>query len=305
MKAEEEVKLHRGTYPWYKLLNKADKEGAETKGLLADVDMPGFLDTVDVAREYHQFLRDHNTRIIHPVPEGHKDGLDKFNVPQFYDQILADPSESKTRRLRQAGIGSRKALKAKKGQSPAGSQDEQSPGVANRCNTPRPVGEAGENTEKGQPIAQPLKTQTDELPEHPAFVSPTRDLQTPCNRRQSPHHESPTAHEQLVDTDSADEELRMNALLRDLEAEFMRADSDILGGEDANGPVSSGSTGANNDLGDVQADLGGSSEEGKADADKSVRDDHDSLFGDDLADDDSLFGDGQTDFDDLFKGGSY
>ncbi|KAI0380654.1 hypothetical protein F5Y04DRAFT_281681 [Hypomontagnella monticulosa] len=38
-KGAEEAKLHRETYPWYKLLRNADKEGAETEGLLADADM--------------------------------------------------------------------------------------------------------------------------------------------------------------------------------------------------------------------------------------------------------------------------
>ncbi|KAI2637935.1 hypothetical protein GGS26DRAFT_588308 [Hypomontagnella submonticulosa] len=117
-KSKEEKILYKKAYPWLKELSENDKTAKRSRAALADVAMPGFLDTVELARDYHAFIKEKNLRIVHPVPESDGMGQHVYNLPELYDRILVDPSQTRTRRLRHAK-GERKLRKTKAGQSTA------------------------------------------------------------------------------------------------------------------------------------------------------------------------------------------
>ncbi|KAI2637957.1 hypothetical protein GGS26DRAFT_545782 [Hypomontagnella submonticulosa] len=118
-KANEEDELHHATYPWYSYITGDDRKRKSSRVNLADVDMPGYLRTEGIAQQYHEFCRINHLPIMHPVKVGDANGLDQYNVPGKYYEALAKPSETRTKRLRQAKYSARKANKTTSGQSPA------------------------------------------------------------------------------------------------------------------------------------------------------------------------------------------
>lgn len=67
---------------------------------LATTRLPGYLDIEDITREYHAFVQQYNLPVIHPVPEGHAKGLEKYNVPDLYMEILVTPEEASGKRIK-------------------------------------------------------------------------------------------------------------------------------------------------------------------------------------------------------------
>lgn len=135
-KAKEEETLHKKAYPWYKYgpERKKGKKGKRDAGnvqpkvkkaRITEVNIPGFLNMDDLVREYHQFLASNNLNIVHPVPEGHPLGFEKYNAPELYGTILAGPRTS-GRNKRKATVSdqSRKAPKTSQEQSAPVSQRE-------------------------------------------------------------------------------------------------------------------------------------------------------------------------------------
>ncbi|KAI2605409.1 uncharacterized protein GGS25DRAFT_534313 [Hypoxylon fragiforme] len=106
-KAAQEAATHRETYPWYEYepdskRSQANGGGSIRKISLATTSLPGYLDMVEVTREYHDLLRQYDMPIIHPVPFGDEKGLSKFNIPDLYKHILVAPEEALAKRARTA-----------------------------------------------------------------------------------------------------------------------------------------------------------------------------------------------------------
>lgn len=98
---------HRETYPWYEYepdnkRSQANGGGSIRKISLATTNLPGYLDMVEVTREYHSLLKQYDMPIIHPVPTGDAKGLSQFNVPDLYKEILVAPEEASAKRARTA-----------------------------------------------------------------------------------------------------------------------------------------------------------------------------------------------------------
>ncbi|KAI1778997.1 hypothetical protein F4818DRAFT_455228 [Hypoxylon cercidicola] len=116
-KAQEEERLHKITYPWYKYIRE---KNTAKKPNLSDLSLPGYLNLEDLTREYHEFVRNEGLYIIHPVPEDDDPkALHQYNTPSLYGTIL---NESGKKRKPASSYNPRKARKTLRNGTPAMTQ---------------------------------------------------------------------------------------------------------------------------------------------------------------------------------------
>ncbi|KAI1405134.1 hypothetical protein F4819DRAFT_502264 [Hypoxylon fuscum] len=100
-KAEEETRLHSQVYPWYDY-EPERKKGKRAGSNTPDITLPGYLDLEEVAREYHEFVKNNNLQVVLPVAAGHPKGLEKYNAPELFDSVMTEYKQKPSRRGRKS-----------------------------------------------------------------------------------------------------------------------------------------------------------------------------------------------------------